>query len=144
VTLGPAALVRSLPAALGHTPTDALVIVGVSTAHPDAATVATVDLSGIDSEEEAEDAAENVPTALTSAVRDGATSVAVLAYADDADQPLSVSSRMAETAAVYAELVGLGVLDTIAVFRGRWRSYLCTDTSCCPPEGTPIITEPTP
>jgi hypothetical protein len=144
VTLGPAALVRSLPAALGRQPTNALVIVGVSSMHQDAATVGVLDLSGITTEEEAEDAAENVPEAITSAVRDGATKVAVLAYADDADEPLSVSSRMAATAAIYAELAGLGVLDTVAVFRGRWRSYECDNPSCCPPEGHPITEGPTP
>jgi hypothetical protein len=144
VTLGPAALVRSLPAALGRQPANALVIVGVSSMHQDAATVGVLDLSGITTEEEAEDAAENVPEAITSAVRDGATKVAVLAYADDADEPLSVSSRMAATAAIYAELAGLGVLDTVAVFRGRWRSYECDNPSCCPPEGHPITEGPTP
>jgi hypothetical protein len=144
MSLGPAALVLSLPDALGRTPADELVIVGVSSMHPDAATVSVLDLSGITSEEEAEDAAESIPAAIGSAVRDGATKVAVLAYADDADAPLSVSSRMAETAAIYAELAGLGVLDTIAVFRGRWRSYECDNPSCCPPEGHPITEGPTP
>jgi len=36
------------------------------------------------------------------------------------------------------EAIGLEVQDAWHVGGGRWRSYLCTDPSCCPPEGKPL------
>ncbi|BCY15584.1 DUF4192 domain-containing protein [Actinoplanes sp. L3-i22] len=34
---------------------------------------------------------------------------------------------------------GLEVLDVMRVSDDRWWSYLCSDPSCCPPEGTPCL-----
>jgi hypothetical protein len=31
------------------------------------------------------------------------------------------------------------MLDAVAVFDGRWRSLVCVDERCCPPEGLPIL-----
>jgi hypothetical protein len=33
------------------------------------------------------------------------------------------------------------LLEVLLVGRGRWWSYLCRDTACCPPEGTALPTE---
>ena len=35
-----------------------------------------------------------------------------------------------------ADTAGLRLADALLVARGRWRSYLCDDEQCCPPNGT--------
>ena len=35
-----------------------------------------------------------------------------------------------------ADSAGLRLVDALLVARGRWRSYLCDDEQCCPPNGT--------
>jgi hypothetical protein len=141
MSLGPAALVRSLPAALGRQPHGELVLVGVSSLAPEAAVIVTV---GIDSGRWTEDAAAAaIHDSIGVLVRDGARKIAVLVYADDTS-PDSTAARYAATAVVCAEAAGLDVLDAIAVSGGRWRSYDCDNPSCCPPEGHPITEGPTP
>jgi hypothetical protein len=143
VSLGPAALTASLPRALGRVPAEELVLVGVSSIHTEAAVIITVDGAGLESEEDAEDAASAVYRAVRQLDRDGATKVVVLSYAEDTSAD-STAARLAATAVVAAEAAGLGVLDAIAVSGGRWRSYECDNPSCCPPDGTPITEGPTP
>jgi hypothetical protein len=138
MSLGPAALVRSVPDALGRTPADELVIVGVSNLAPTAASVIAVELFAILTDRDAEDAAAAVNAAVTQTRADGSTKAVVLVYADDAFSSDSTPARYGATAVVTAEAAGLGVLDAIAVANGRWRSYECTDVACCPPEGHPI------
>jgi hypothetical protein len=144
VSLGPAALVRSIPRALGRSPAEELVLVGVSDLSAAAAVIITVDIGGLMGEDDAEDVAAAVYSAVNRLHCDGARQVAILVYDDDGDSPDSTPARFGATAVVAAEAAGLGVLDTIAVFGGRWRSYECTDPSCCPPDGTPITEGPTP
>lgn len=143
MTVGPAALLRSLPPVLGRQPADELVLAGVSDLSPDAAVVITTHLAVVETEDDAEETAGYITAAVNQLRRDGARKVAVVVYADDtsADSP---AARFAATAVVTAEAAGLGVLDAIAVTNGRWRSYECDDPSCCPPEGTPITEGPTP
>jgi len=43
---------------------------------------------------------------------------------------------------VAAETAGIHVLDLLHVFKGRWRSMLCEDDSCCPTEGNPCKAQP--
>jgi hypothetical protein len=143
VSLGPAALTATLPRALGRAPAEELVLVGVSSLHAEAAVLISVDLSDVTTETAAEDVASSVGIAVRQLLRDGASHVAVVSYAEDTT-PDSTAARIAATAVVAAEAAGLGVLDAIAVSGGRWRSYECTDPSCCPPDGTPITESPTP
>lgn len=141
---GPPALLRTLPATLGRAPADELVLVGVTRAAPTAATVVSVGLPAAPcAEADAEAAAAAIGVGVELACRDGATAVAVVVYADGALPADSTPARFGATAVVCAEAAGLRVLDTLAVTGGRWRSYECTDPSCCPPEGTPITTEGT-
>jgi hypothetical protein len=48
------------------------------------------------------------------------------------------TDAIAELIRAEAQHVGLGVVDTLVVTRGRWSSLGCPDTDCCPPEGTPL------
>jgi hypothetical protein len=144
VSLGPAALVRSLPAALGRTPAEELVLVGVSGLSLSAAVIMTLPLEAEIRARELElELADVINAGLEQLVRDGATKVAVLIYSDD-PSPDSTVARYGATAVVAAEAAGLGVLDAITVANGRWRSYECDNPSCCPPEGNPITEGPTP
>ena len=64
--------------------------------------------------------------------RQGADSATVVGYGPAARVTPSVDAvRTALTGA------GLAVLDALRVTDGRWWSYLCTVTDCCPPEGRP-------
>lgn len=144
MSLGPAALVRTIPAALGRAPADELVLVGVSELSAAAAVILTTHIAVVDTDDEADEVSTFIAAAVGQLRRDGATRLAVLVYADDALTPDSTPARYAATAVVIAEAAGLGVLDAVAVAAGRWRSYDCTNTSCCPPEGTPITEGPTP
>jgi hypothetical protein len=140
---GAAALTASLPRALGREPRNELVLVGVSSVHTTAATLWVLGLEDTDTEEGAEEVAASIHHMVSGLVHDGATKVAVVVYAEDTTAD-STAARLAATAVVCSEAAGLGVLDAIAVTRGRWRSYECTNPSCCPPEGTPILEGPTP
>jgi len=142
VSLGPAALVASLPGALGHTPEEKVALIGVTPVASEVASVALIDVGDVPTERDAEELASAVLRAVEAAVTDGVTFVVVIAYAEDA-APDSTAARVAATAVVCAEANGLRVLDALAVSRGRWWSYDCTDSSCCPPEGTPIQEGPT-
>jgi hypothetical protein len=143
VSLGPAALVRSLPGALGREPRDELLLVGVSDLTATAAVTWSLSLDGTDTEEGAEEVAASVHQMVSGLVNDGARRVVVIVYADDTS-PDSTAARLGAVSVVHALAAGLGVLDAVAVTGGRWRSFDCTDTSCCPPEGTPILEGPTP
>jgi hypothetical protein len=144
VSLGPAALTATLPSALGRAPAEELVLVGVSDLSAAAAGLYSVDLSGLMGEDDAEDAALAVYEAVDAAARDGARLAVVVVYDEYALSIDSTAARFAATAVVAAEAAGLTVLDALAVFDGRWRSYHCTNPSCCPPDGTPITESPTP
>jgi hypothetical protein len=145
MSLGPAALVQSIPRALRRDPRDVVVMIGVTDLHSDLASLSVIDVSAVLGERDAEELADAVQRAVRAAVtRDRVTHLAVIAYADDAQNPDSTAARTAATAVVAAEAAGLRVLDAIAVTDGRWRSYDCTDPSCCPPDGTPIPEGPTP
>jgi hypothetical protein len=143
VSLGPAALVRSLPGALRRDPADELLLVGVSELSAEAAAIYILGLDGTDTEEGADEVASSVHHMISGLVHDKATRVVVVVYTDTLSAD-STAARLGATAAVAAEAAGLGVLDAIAVANGRWRSYECDNPSCCPPEGNPITEGPTP
>lgn len=143
MSLGPAALVRTLPAALGRAPADELVLVGVSELSAAAAVTWCLPLDGTDTEEGAEEAAASIQHMVSGLVHDGANRVVVIVYGDSLSID-STAARLGAAAVVGALAAGLGVLDAIAVSGGRWRSFDCTNPSCCPPDGTPITGDPTP
>lgn len=66
-----------------------------------------------------------------------------VAYADedDLDYPLG---RLFDALARQATLRDIAVHDALLVANGRWRSHLCANPACCPPEGTPLDDSPGP
>jgi Domain of unknown function (DUF4192) len=76
--------------------------------------------------------------------RAGEDSVVVLVVSDaqpDGDQtePIALPHRgLVRDLLDLAADRGWWVQDVIAVSRSRWRSYLCVDPACCPPDGHPL------
>lgn len=58
----------------------------------------------------------------------------VLIHVSDAAPPAS----LIDTFAVEAQTRGVAVKDLLSVVAGRWRSVMCTDPMCCPPDGRTI------
>lgn len=71
---------------------------------------------------------------------DGAHTVVLVVYDDDpAGDGEPPRTALATAVAAACGGRGLRLQDAILVRGGRWRSYLCADQRCCPPEGTLII-----
>ena len=71
--------------------------------------------------------------------RAGADAVVLAVYTEQADLPVD-----GIVAACRVELAGAGceLRDALLVRESRWRSLLCTDPSCCPPEGRALPAPP--
>lgn len=131
---GPAALVAVVPSLVGFTPTDSLVLVYLDEARTVSLTQrvdAAVSVTG-DSW-----ASDLLAPALDGLARHGQPPAAVVAIWWDAPAP---SAAIVESLTAALDLAGVDVLDAIAVTGDRWRSLLCDDAECCPPEGKPIDT----
>lgn len=128
----PALLVSGLPRAIGRTPEDSAVLVGLTPAAPHAALIVGAELD--------DDPAATADLLLRTARQDGAETVACVIYADDAADPSSWGGQTAAAVMLRAEHHGLEAVDALWVSADRWASYLCTNPSCCPPEGSPIPT----
>jgi hypothetical protein len=71
----------------------------------------------------------------------GATSVLVALY-DDAISGHPLAHRAYHDALhELFEKYELSEVDALAVGRGRWWSYRCTDDLCCPPKGTELVVD---
>lgn len=137
---GPAAVLSTLPRVLGRKPSAGeTVALGWNDDDSHAVSV-TIHPDACPHEEAA---------ALHQLAADGATRVVVVAYTGPGDGSpnveLAASLRWMEAA---AGRYGLTVYDSLIVTRHRppagatWRSAGCTNPSCCPPEGTPLVEEP--
>ncbi|WP_329242839.1 DUF4192 domain-containing protein [Actinoallomurus sp. NBC_01490] len=62
--------------------------------------------------------------------------VALVGYGPDADVRPIIDAAMTTMATI-----GVPVAEAIRTDHGRYYSYLCHDTTCCPPEGTPYAGE---
>ncbi|MEV6691356.1 DUF4192 domain-containing protein [Micromonospora sp. NPDC051196] len=118
----PADLIAAVPYLLGFHPTDSVVVVALAASR--VVFVARGDLPG--------DADHGEAAGHLAAVtaQQGADSATVIGYGPAARvTPALDAVRGALTDA------GLAVLDALRVTDGRWWSYLCTESQCCPPEG---------
>jgi hypothetical protein len=73
------------------------------------------------------------------ATQTGEGRLLVVAYPDSIESWMSAPLRREVSSLddVFAQ-VDVAVSDVLVVCQGRWWSALCTDQSCCPPEGRPI------
>lgn len=121
----PADLLALVPCVLGFHPADSLVLVVVSGAHGNLH--ARVDLP--EDPDELDDAVAALRTAL---VRNGARSVALIAYTDD---PLLAEDTVWALEDALGEL-GVAVLAALRADGSRWFCLDCA-ADCCPPDGRP-------
>ncbi|MEU8230160.1 DUF4192 family protein [Actinoplanes sp. NPDC048967] len=124
----PAELISAVPFLIGFHPADSLVVVALR------GTLITfavrIDLPELTApEEEARAAVLHLATVV---LRQDAEAVTIIGYGEE--------SRVAPAVMRISDAfrkAGATVVDELHVEDGRFRSYLCTDSSCCPPEGQP-------
>jgi hypothetical protein len=144
---GPGDLVVGVPYLLGFIPQDSLVVVSLD-ASREVALVARVDLPPLD---DAEGALIDETSTLAAAgigdeigaaaLRSGAVAVVALAYPPDGAGGTDwtgvwrgFAERLRDAFAAH----DLETLDVLGVSRGRWWSLLCSDSNCCPEDGTAV------
>lgn len=121
---GPAALVQAVPYLIGFHPAESVVVVGLR----DGVLVVTARLDlappGRDT---------GISHAVHVLLRGGVNEVVTIVYSDEPlgrDAAGALGSLASQIDAGAARLI-----DTLVVCRDRWRSLLCDDDACCPPEG---------
>lgn len=134
---GPAELVQAIPYLLGFYPRSSLVLVGLSAAR--LVVTARLDLC---------DAQLAAPQTVAAMRRGGAREVVIAIY-DDAvvpAEPLCALpwGELAWQVVDAVEAARCEVVDILLVGAQRWWSYLCGVPDCCPPEGTPLPSVPSP
>jgi hypothetical protein len=126
----PAEIVASLPLRIGYTPQESLVVLCCHEPRGRVGLTIRIDLP-LPSKE------DDLVEEIEARVRDQeATRVLLVVYTDEgsgADLPRADLARAFEAA--FSDLV---VTDILLVHRGRFWSYLCSNASCCPIEGTPV------
>ncbi|WP_344085902.1 DUF4192 domain-containing protein [Luedemannella helvata] len=128
----PADIIAMIPYMLGFHPADSLVIVAMRERRP--VLNVRVDLPG---RRPGRPSAAELRRLLDQAVRmvtDQAAEATILVGYGSRSRVTPVVARAA------TRLAGRGVpvLDALRVTKGRYWSYVCTNTACCPAEGTPV------
>ncbi|MEE1940908.1 DUF4192 domain-containing protein [Streptomyces sp. TRM 70361] len=150
VTLrGPAELVESLPYLLGYHPDDSIVLVGL---HGPGGRFGGRLRAGIPAGEEAwaETAGQLADCLRGSAAARGGTPDGVLLFLcqDPVDGGgRAVMERLRPLAQLLRTACGaldMPVYEALCVSGGRYWSYCCPDSRCCPDEGTPLESRGTP
>lgn len=131
VTLrGPAQIVAAVPYLVGFHPAGSLVVVGLQGDPRAVCLTLRVDLPPVD------DRAELCSALALHLSHAGAhTAIAVVFSEQPGERP------EAGLIAVLGEATrdeGIGLDDALWVRSGRWRSYRCRDSDCCPRAGTPV------
>jgi hypothetical protein len=116
-------LVNATPYVLGFHPSESLVVLGLSAGR--VCFGARYDLPPPDRDDIVQ------LGAIVAAQR--ARCVAVLAYG-----PPATADPVVRRALAVFEAFRVRVLEAVRVHDGRWSSYFCSDSVCCPAEGTPF------
>lgn len=126
VTLrGPADILAALPYVLGYRPAASVVLVSLRGQRGRVGLSLRADLPA------SEDVATVCAELVAHLVRDGATEAIAAVYGDPDPLLWPELRRVLDAAA-------LPLREALRVTDGRWWSYLCSDRSCCPTDGTPI------
>lgn len=128
---GPSDILAAIPSLLGFRPQGSVVLLAL---RPDgviacAARADLPDLRDLDS----------WSRSFLPAVEHSGTNHAILAGFSVAQDDARLGACFAALSAALRERDCL-VLDMIAVLGGRWRSAMCRDRDCCPPDGWPVET----
>lgn len=134
---GPGSIIAALPQLLGFPPEESLVLVGLSGTRSRLGVTMRADLppDGLDHAP----CAEELEPLVEALLRDGATKclAIVLTELEDLEGLAPYLDLVAELDRALADSA-IEVCDVVLVRAGRWRSYLCPDLGCCPPEGAPV------
>jgi Domain of unknown function (DUF4192) len=126
---GPADIVHAIPYLLGFHPHESLVLIGLDGC--ELVVTARVDL--VDLSEPA-----LIAQTMTAMHRGGTREVVAALVTEMGCGPeqrwLSEVGELSDV----AKAAGCELLDVLLVAAGRWRSLVCVDSLCCPPEGHPI------
>jgi hypothetical protein len=126
---GPSDLVHAIPYLLGFHPHESLVLIGL--AGGELVVTARIDLTDL--------SAPALVAETMTAMRRGGTREVVAALLTTT--PCRPEQRWVDEVGVISEAATAGdceLLDVLLVAAGRWRSLVCADPFCCPPEGHEI------
>lgn len=127
----PSEIVASVPYLLGFHPHDSVVLIGLTGQPKTVCLTVRIDLPA---QQDRRPVAQHLAAHLAHA---GAVEVILVVAADTAAE---TSGDEALVALIREEMGprGLRLVDALWIRSGRWGSFLCSQPSCCPPEGTPI------
>lgn len=129
-----------LPWRLGFHPDESLVLAVLQGPRQRERLVMRLDLPDQDDEEDvARDAAARAAAAGADAVFVAVFTDEVSRYAGDLPR-----SDLVDAVAAALDEEGIDLVDAVLVQDHRRWSYLCADPRCCPPDGIPLPTEPSP
>lgn len=127
VLRSPGSLAAALPGLVGFAPEQSLVVVYLNECH-------VVVTMRVDLPENLIEAAEHV---AQTGVRAGASEALLVVCCDRVEGALPHAEGIAAISVACQE-AGVEIKDALLVDQGRFWSYLCRDTSCCPPQGRAI------
>lgn len=120
----PIDLLAAVPFLIGYTPKDSLVLVGLN--EDEMSLAMRVDYpSDVD--------LDQIDTLANHLVREKSDGALLVAYMpDDVLDSECLLAPLREA----IELRGIRIRECVEVRKGKWRSAICTDPTCCPPEGS--------
>ncbi|HSA49638.1 MAG TPA: DUF4192 domain-containing protein [Yinghuangia sp.] len=136
----PAELIEAVPYLLGAEPTDSMVLLGIRP--DDKGRVEPALRLDLPPPEHFVEAAHRLVSLL---VRHGARAVSLIMHVDtapaDGTTGFTYYRPLFEAVADACRVRGVRLFESVCVEGGRWWSYVCRKSTCCPPEGTPLSTE---
>ncbi|MDR2986692.1 MAG: DUF4192 domain-containing protein, partial [Nocardiopsaceae bacterium] len=122
-----------VPHLLGFRPSNSLVVLGIGGPHARIRLAFRYDLPEPPDDELAADMAEHAVSVLGRQHLDMAVAVGY--------GPGTAVTPVMDVVAPALRKAGIGIQDMLRVEGGKYWSYVCQDTGCCPPDGTPFDTE---
>lgn len=127
---GPATLIAVVPHLLGFHPADSLVLVGLTGPHALVRLLFRYDLPDPPDHTVATSIAGHAATVLQ---REKLTVATAIGYG-----PGTLVTPVADVIRHALPRAGIRLVDVLRVEDSRYFSYLCTEPSCCPPDGRPL------
>jgi hypothetical protein len=130
----PGEIAAAVPHLCGFVPTESIVVVSLRGPRHRIGLTLRLDLPADEPFLDAE-----VATMMAGRLaHDGAASALIVVFTEAAgDRPRAGLARAVETALAAK---GIDVMEGLLVRAGRWSSYTCDRETCCPRDGTPILT----